>query len=126
MKMLIVDDENTIRKALRFSMQKESHEIVEAGNPIEALNKITKQDFDLLILDFNMPVISGLEFIRILNEHGKDIPIILLTSQEIKINNSSFSQKNPIKIINKDLSLQSILQNINLMLNQANAIGNFL
>ncbi len=125
MKLLIVDDENTIRKALRFSMQKENHKIVEAENPIEALDKITEQDFDLLILDFNLPVFSGLELIRMLNERGKDIPIILLTSREIQIKESLFSQKNPIKIINKDLSLQTILQNIKLLLKKTYATGNF-
>ncbi|MBL7094398.1 response regulator [candidate division KSB1 bacterium] len=125
MKLLIVDDENTIRKALRFSMQKESHEIVEAENPVEALDKIAEQDFDLLILDFNLPVFSGLELIKMLNERGKDIPIILLTSREIKINKSLFSQKNPIKIINKDLPLQIILHNINLLLEQTITTGNF-
>ena len=106
-------------------MQKENHKIVEAENPIEALDKITEQDFDLLILDFNLPVFSGLELIRMLNERGKDIPIILLTSREIQIKESLFSQKNPIKIINKDLSLQTILQNIKLLLKKTYATGNF-
>ncbi len=93
-------------------MQTKSIEIVEAANPVEILTKNNYHSFDLLIIDIKMPVISGYEFIHMLKEQSKYLPIIILTSQDVVNYKSLESHKAPIKIINKDLSLKRILTKI--------------
>ncbi len=112
MKVLIVEDEKTIRKALGYMLRKDGYEITEAPNPVDALNIIQQQLFDFIIMDLNMPIISGLEFISMLREQNKDIPTIILTSEEIS--NEQFRQLNlqQLKILSKDLPLPEIVDAI--------------
>ncbi|NQT18793.1 MAG: response regulator, partial [Planctomycetes bacterium] len=63
-KILIVDDERTIRKAVRDALSREGHFAVTAPNAEEAIRRCKAEPFDLLITDLKMPGISGLELIR--------------------------------------------------------------
>jgi DNA-binding response OmpR family regulator len=110
MTILIIDDERAIRKALSFALQKQGHEIIEMENPLKAIELLNVDDINLIIIDLNMPFISGTEFIRIIKEKGQNIPTIILSSQHESINKTLLSQIDPIKIISKDLSLQQILK----------------
>lgn len=79
-KILIVDDEKSMRQLLRIYLQQENYEIYEAENGQEAFEKVKRNDFDLMILDVMMPVMDGwktLEVIRVIS----DIPILMLTAK---------------------------------------------
>jgi len=112
MSILILDDERTVRKALSFALQKMGYKIIEAKNAVEALELITINSFDLIVLDLNLPVISGFDFLDKMKEIGKNIPALVLTSQT-KIKN-----KKNINFISKELPLSSIIKKIEHELNQ--------
>ena len=112
MSILILDDERTIRKALSFALRKMGYKILEAKNAAEALELITINSFDLIVLDLNLPVISGLDFLDKMKEIGKNIPTLVLTSQK------QFKNKNNINFISKELPLSSIINQIEHELNQ--------
>ena len=59
--ILVVDDHETIRRLLCEVLSRMGHNATEAGNGVEALNLCQKHDFDLLILDYRMPDMDGLE-----------------------------------------------------------------
>ena len=69
-KILIVDDEAPIRALMRATLTMAGHQVVEAGGGEEALEKIKKADFDLVVLDIMMPVTDGYEVL----ERVKAIP----------------------------------------------------
>ena len=78
-KILIADDEQVVRDVFSRCLSREDCEIFPAGNGKEALDRIREDNFDLLLLDLNMPVMSGMEVIAKVNESGKDLIMIVIT-----------------------------------------------
>ena len=82
-KILIVDDEEVIRKFLKIHLDKLGYEVMEAGDGVQAIEQLGKDDFDLLICDILMPKKDGWEVIREVksNPKTKAIPVIVLTAK---------------------------------------------
>lgn len=78
--ILIVDDEERIRRLLKMYLERESYHIDEADNGDEALEKALANDYDLIILDIMMPGIDGVEVCKQLREK-KATPVIMLTAK---------------------------------------------
>jgi CheY-like chemotaxis protein len=81
-KILVADDEPDILRAIQFRLSKRGYEVVVATNGQEALDKIDQTKPDLVLLDFLMPVFSGLEVCKRLKENtsSKKIPIIIISA----------------------------------------------
>lgn len=83
MRLLIVEDDNTILAGLEFCLTKENFEVLTASTGKEALEKISNNKIDLLLLDINLPDINGtVLYKKIKNE--KDIPTIFLTANDLE------------------------------------------
>ena len=78
-KILVADDEQVVRDTFSRFLSREDYEIFPAGNGKEAWDKIREDNFDLLLLDLNMPVMSGMEVIAKVNEAKKDLIMIVVT-----------------------------------------------
>jgi len=83
-KVLVVDDEEVIRKFLKIHLVKLGYEVKEAADGEKALEQLKKDDFDLLICDILMPNKDGWEVIKEVrsNSKTKDIPVIVLTAKD--------------------------------------------
>jgi DNA-binding response OmpR family regulator len=82
-KVLIVDDEEVIRKFLRIHLDKLGYEVMEAADGEQAIEQLGKDDFDLLICDIMMPKKDGWEVIKEVksNLKTKNLPVIVLTAK---------------------------------------------
>jgi DNA-binding response OmpR family regulator len=82
-KILVVDDEEVIRKYLNLQLNKWGYDVVEAEDGAIALLKLESKDIDLIILDIMMPNKNGWELLKELklNERTKNIPVIILTAK---------------------------------------------
>ncbi|GAB4276434.1 MAG: response regulator [Candidatus Promineifilaceae bacterium] len=80
-KILIVDDENAIRRFLRTSLTAHGYDVFEAANGEDAIFQAVNMQPDILILDLGLPGISGLEVIKRIREWS-DMPIIVLSVKE--------------------------------------------
>jgi two-component system, OmpR family, alkaline phosphatase synthesis response regulator PhoP len=82
-KVLIVDDEADIVETIKFSLELENIECIEAYNGEEALSKTKKENPDLILLDVMLPKIHGYKVARLLKFDAKykHIPIIMLTAR---------------------------------------------
>jgi two-component system nitrogen regulation response regulator NtrX len=78
-KVLIVDDEGSIRRTLREILEFEKYEVVEAANGLEALAKLKKKTFDIILLDIKMPKMDGLETLERLQILCPDTPVIMIS-----------------------------------------------
>ena len=82
-KILVVDDSSTVRKLIINILQKENYETVEAVDGVDALEKLSQGDIDLVVADLNMPRMNGLELIKTIRQDPlyTDIPIVMLTTE---------------------------------------------
>lgn len=79
-KILIVDDEVKIREVIREYAQFNKYETDEASDGMEALSKVLKNDYDLIIMDIMMPKLDGYTACKEIKKE-KDIPIIMLSAR---------------------------------------------
>src|SRR2546428_13994844 len=77
--ILYVDDEAAIGLILQDTLERLGHSAIGAQNVPEALGALARGDIALIISDFRMPGLSGLEFLELLKDQGRDIPLIMLT-----------------------------------------------
>ena len=80
MKILIVDDEKIIVKGLKFSFEQDGVEVDCAYDGQEALDKLKSSDYDIVLLDLMLPVVSGIDVCRKVREYST-VPIIMLTAK---------------------------------------------
>ena len=82
-RVLIVDDEPAVREMLAVALAMADFEVTEADNALAALNQVASSIPDLMLIDWMMPQISGLELCRRLrrNPDTASIPLILLTAR---------------------------------------------
>ena len=85
MKIMLVDDSKTMRNIQRKILQSLGYgEIEEATDGQDALSKATASNPDLLLVDWNMPNMDGIEFVRAFRKMGKTTPIIMVTTESEK------------------------------------------
>ncbi|WP_285766268.1 response regulator transcription factor [Peribacillus sp. SI8-4] len=84
-KILVVDDEERIRRLLKMYLEREEYIIDEAENGDMALTKALENEYDLILLDIMMPGKDGIEVCRELREK-KATPIIMLTAKGEEVN----------------------------------------
>lgn len=81
LKILVADDHPIVRQGLMRIIE-DTHDMVvedEVDNGADALNKIQKKDYDLVLLDITMPAINGLEIIKEIKKVKPKLPILILT-----------------------------------------------
>ena len=79
---LIVDDSATMRQLIGFAVRRvPGLDLVEAENGVEALRLLAQRSFDLILLDINMPVMSGFTLLEELQGREQMPPIIVITTE---------------------------------------------
>lgn len=84
LKVLVVDDQNSVRQMTRITLEQIGvRHIHEAENGVQALDTASTQPLDLIISDYNMPEMDGMELLRSVRGHpaARRIPFILVTGR---------------------------------------------
>jgi len=84
MKILVVDDSRAMRRIVSRTIRQagyEGHDIIEAENGREALAMAKAEQPDLILSDWHMPEMTGIEFLQALNAEGIEIPFGFVTSE---------------------------------------------
>ena len=82
-KVLVVEDDDVIRKFLKLQLGKWGYRVTEAEDGVQAILKLGKENFDFILLDIVMPNKDGWELMKEvrLSPKTKDIPVIVLTAK---------------------------------------------
>jgi two-component system response regulator AtoC len=80
MRILVVDDEAIIRHLLTDIFKEDGHKVIAVENGKEAVEKVKESRFDLVFSDVHMPVLNGLETIKIIRNLDKNISIVMMDS----------------------------------------------
>lgn len=84
-KLLVADDEEILRMLIVDTLEDDGYEIDEASDGGEAYNLIHSNDYDLVLLDYMMPEMTGLEVIKKVRDEGKEeVKIMMLTAKAQK------------------------------------------
>ncbi len=86
MRVLVVDDSGAMRKLIikALSGASEKMEFLEAEDGKDALFKVKMKKFDMILLDWNMPNLSGLETLQQLRKSGNKTPVVMVTTNAEK------------------------------------------
>jgi DNA-binding response OmpR family regulator len=102
-KILIVDDDQDIRRLLAHRLKSEGFEAVFAGDAIAAVNTARKEEPDLILLDLGLPAGDG----RVVMERMKampaleGIPVIIITARDLSMERASLEQTGPVAMFQK-------------------------
>ncbi|MCZ2100220.1 MAG: sigma-54 dependent transcriptional regulator [Chitinophagales bacterium] len=78
-KILVVDDDKGIRKALRDILELEKYEIDEAVDGLDCIVKIKQNTYDVIIMDVKMPRMDGMEAIEKIQDIAPDVPVVMIS-----------------------------------------------
>ncbi|KHL96930.1 histidine kinase [Paenibacillus sp. IHB B 3415] len=111
-KILIVDDEDVLRMLIEDTLEDlENVEIHTAENGVEALTRLTSDPYDLVILDYMMPEMTGIEVLGELNEELKNkTPIMMLTAKAQEMDRNRAREAGARYFMPKPFSPMELLQ----------------
>ena len=79
-RLLIVEDEKKIADTLKFGLDESGFDVEVAYDGKLGYHLFSANDFDLVILDINLPGINGYDLCKLIRERNQDIPVLMLTS----------------------------------------------
>lgn len=82
MRILVVDDDRGVRESLRRSLELNGYTVELAEDGQKAMDAVTRQRPDAMVLDMTMPRVDGLEVCRRLRSAGDDLPVLVLTARD--------------------------------------------
>jgi two-component system phosphate regulon response regulator PhoB len=120
--ILVVEDEEPIRELLRYNLESEGYEVRDTGQGEEAHFMIGEERPDLIVLDWMLPGVSGIEICRMIraNSGYRDIPIIMLTARSEESERVRGLATGADDYIVKPFSVQELLARIKTILRRAN------
>lgn len=119
-KVLIADDEVHIIQVVAIKLKNNGFEVITAENGQKAFELACEQIPDLVITDFQMPVMTGLELIKNLrqNPDTASVPVIMLTARGFAIDDDVRQNLKISDCLSKPFSPRELLQNVRQVLNQ--------
>jgi two-component system alkaline phosphatase synthesis response regulator PhoP len=123
-KVLVVDDEIHIVHVVAIKLRNNGYDVVSADNGAKALELARTEKPDIIVTDFQMPIMTGLELTEKLRQHEetKDIPVIMLTARSFAISKEQQDQLQISGCLSKPFSPKELLGNIEDILYQRELI----
>ncbi len=118
-KILIVEDEASFSEALAFLLGKEGFVVDTASTGTEALEKFSRNEFDLILLDLMLPEISGIEVCRTIRTQSQ-VPIIMLTAKDTEIDKVVGLELGADDYVTKPYSRSELVARIRAVLRRGN------
>jgi len=110
-RVLVVDDEIHIVHVVAIKLRNNGYEVITADNGAEALELAQQESPDIIVTDYQMPVMTGVELVKELreNEITKDIPVILLTARSFAISKDQQEELQISTCLSKPFSPRELL-----------------
>lgn len=121
--ILVVDDEEDIRDFLKIYLTNHQYLVQTVQNGLEAYQVLKKKKYDLLILDYMMPQVNGLEFLKTIRNEStlKDVAVIMLTAHGVEANELKAFEFGVDDFINKPIKPLILKSRIEALLRNKNS-----
>ncbi len=121
-KILIVDDEKSIRYTLREILEYEKYEVEEAKDGNEGMEKMIISDYDVVLCDISMPKMNGMEVLEKAMELGKKLQMIMISAHADIDMAVEATKKGAFDFLQKPLDLNRILLSVRNALDKSNLV----
>jgi len=113
-RVLVVDDEVHIVHVVAIKLRNNGYEVISADNGAEAFELASKEKPDIIVTDYQMPIMSGLELVEKLRncDETQDIPVIMLTARNFVISKEQQEDYRIASCLSKPFSPKELLANI--------------
>ncbi|MDP6821905.1 MAG: response regulator transcription factor [Dehalococcoidia bacterium] len=111
-KIVVIEDDPTLREALRYNLVSEGYEVETAEDGIKGLEIARDTDPDLVVLDLMLPGISGLDVCRSLRQGGSVVPILMLTARDTELDRVVGLEVGADDYITKPFSMRELLARV--------------
>jgi two-component system nitrogen regulation response regulator GlnG len=108
MRVLVADDEASIRFVLREALEADGHEITDVDNGESAAELLGSQDFDLAFLDIRMPGMTGLEVLEQIRATGTSTAVVIITAQNTMDNAVEAMKRGALDYLTKPFGLAEV------------------
>jgi DNA-binding response OmpR family regulator len=119
--ILLVDDEDAVRKLLAFPLEKDGYDVVQAADGEEALALFATHDVDLVVLDIMLPRLDGLEVTKRLRASSM-VPIIMLTARDDELDKVIGLELGADDYITKPFSIREFRSRVRALLRRARSV----
>jgi DNA-binding response OmpR family regulator len=119
--ILLVDDEDAVRKVLAFPLEREGYAVVQAADGEEALRRFAEQPVDLVVLDIMLPRLDGLEVCKRLRATST-VPIIMLTARDDELDKVIGLELGADDYITKPFSIREFRSRVRALLRRARTV----
>ena len=116
--ILLVDDEDSVRKVLAFPLERDGYTVVQAADGEEALRRFDDAKIDLVVLDIMLPKLDGLEVCRRLRATSS-VPIIMLTARDDELDKVVGLELGADDYITKPFSIREFRSRVRALLRRA-------
>ena len=125
-KVLVADDEIHIVHVVAIKLRNNGFEVISAANGAEAFELACEEKPDIIVTDFQMPVMTGLQLVEKLRqcEQTKDIPVIMLTARGFAIEDGQKEDLQISELLSKPFSPKELLRSIEDILYQRAVMRN--
>jgi DNA-binding NtrC family response regulator len=122
-KILLIDDEASIRQTLKEILEYEKYQVEEVANGADGLKKIENEHFDLVLCDIKMPKMDGMELLNAVYEKGIEIPFIMISAHGTIDNAVEATKKGAFDFISKPPDLNRLLVSVRNALDKSNLMA---
>jgi DNA-binding response OmpR family regulator len=119
--ILLVDDEDAVRKLLAFPLEKDGYSVVQAADGLEALELFAAHDVDLVVLDIMLPRLDGLEVTKRLRATSM-VPIIMLTARDDELDKVIGLELGADDYITKPFSIREFRSRVRALLRRSRTV----
>jgi two-component system phosphate regulon response regulator PhoB len=123
--VLVVEDEAAITTLLRYNLEKQGYRVAEAADGEEALTRIQEQQPDIVLLDWMLPLLSGIEVCRQIRRKPatRDLPVIMVTARTEDHDAVRGLNIGADDYITKPFNIDALLARVRALLRRSNAVA---
>lgn len=122
--VLVVEDEAALATMLRYNLERQGYRVDEAGDGQEAMTRVAEQQPDLVLLDWMLPVMSGIEVCRQIRRRPetRDLPVIMVTARTDDQDAVRALNTGADDYVTKPFNLEALLARVRALLRRAGAM----
>ena len=111
-RVLVVEDDRTLREALRYNLVAEGFEVILASDGGEGLVSARQEAVDVVVLDLMLPSLSGIEVCKALRRDGSIVPVIMLTARDTEIDRIGGLESGADDYVTKPFSMRELIARV--------------